>query len=330
MPQFNGLLMRDSLADTGVVPSPGYFYKSPDIICHSQVADPKTFFKANYDQNPNQPLQKGSHFNRIYSRVKNLSASTISNQYVNVYWCQSSLFMTPRLWKPNRLCTEDCTHYVSVDPVPAGAIMVSNDQLLMDGKEVGHVCLVGIVSLDQDPGPSIPDDFNTSDQFVAWIRENQNICVHNLSKLQSFPNRQWERLDHIENPDSKPALYTIDVTVTGVLPDDTDIGVICEPMGINKHSKYKDLIGGHLFANGYCPAGFKGAVTTLGSLPSESAWPEGVKIDTALYHAKQSNDLIAKYAVDWNTFHIKPHQVEGLPENGVLVLLGSCSTEFTK
>ncbi|MBF0175782.1 MAG: hypothetical protein HQL63_02865 [Magnetococcales bacterium] len=60
MPTYDGFLMRDSLSDDGIVPSPGYPYYSPDMIGHAQVADPVSYFTANYATDPNQPLQMGS------------------------------------------------------------------------------------------------------------------------------------------------------------------------------------------------------------------------------------------------------------------------------
>ena len=85
MTTYDGLLMRDNLADNGVVPSPGYPYHSPDIISHSQVEKPDTFFKANYDSNPNEAIELGSRTNRIYVRTKNLSTAAKTRWYISVY-----------------------------------------------------------------------------------------------------------------------------------------------------------------------------------------------------------------------------------------------------
>ena len=57
---YDGLLMRDNLEDTGVVPSPGYPYHSPDIIAHSQVEKPDTFLKLTMIQTLMRPLKLGA------------------------------------------------------------------------------------------------------------------------------------------------------------------------------------------------------------------------------------------------------------------------------
>ena len=60
MTTYDGLLMRDNLADNGVVPSPGYPYHSPDIIAHSQVEKPDTFLKLTMIQTLMRPLNLGA------------------------------------------------------------------------------------------------------------------------------------------------------------------------------------------------------------------------------------------------------------------------------
>lgn len=64
------ILLRDNLKDDGTEVT-NMSYSSPDIITHSQVADSKSFFTANYASDPNEALGTQND-NFIYVRVKNI------------------------------------------------------------------------------------------------------------------------------------------------------------------------------------------------------------------------------------------------------------------
>jgi len=327
MPEFDGLLMRDDTVDTGVVPSPGYYYHSPDVIAHAQVASPKTYFTNNYTTNPNQAVQLGSSENFIYVRAKNLSSSAKSGYYCSVYRSKSSLFMTPSIWKNNKLLTESGNSYVSFDTVQPNGIVVGNDHFLLSGLSSDLFCVIGIASDQQNP--TLPSDFSTYSAYISWVRNNQNVCGNNLRFARDYPNRQFERLDHFANPQSDDVPVLIMVTATG-LPDTTTFGATCVPAGINKSQTVQT--GNILTVSGMVPADFDGTVTTFGTLASGGTWPSGATLTTKVYVGQEAQSDVAKYATPWELFAeigVTPDQIDYLPENGVLVLLGSTGTQFS-
>ncbi|WP_262422210.1 hypothetical protein [Brevundimonas denitrificans] len=198
---YNGLLMRDSLQDTGVIPSPGYPYYSPDLICHEQVADPQSFFTGNYDTDPNQPVQLGSQTNFFYVRTKNLSDGPVSGWYIHCYRSSASLFMTPSIWKNNPLYTRSGNPFVQTGSIASGAVGVGQDNFLLDAISSPLFCMIGVASPSSTP--SIPDGFTSYGDYVLWVRQNQNVCGRNLTYLQSFPDRQFSRLDALSNPSNE-------------------------------------------------------------------------------------------------------------------------------
>jgi hypothetical protein len=215
MPLFNGFLMRDSLTDDGVVPSPGYPYYSPDVIAHAAVADPQTFFSANYGADPSQPIELGSRLNPVYVRAKNLSDQPLSGYSISVYRANTTLFLRPTLWRNNPLSTTSGA--ISV-PLPAtvqpGAIGVGQDSFVLDAIASNLFCLIGIAS--PTPTPVFPADFASYSDYIAWVRTNQNVCGRNLNYVRNYPNRAYERVDAFSNPsttDSVPTLFQ--VTLSG-------------------------------------------------------------------------------------------------------------------
>ncbi len=326
MSLFDGLLMRDTLQDTGVVPSPGYPYYSPDVICHAQVADPKTYFTNNYNSDPNQPVQLGSHLNFVYVRAKNLADSTQSGWYISVYRSPSTLWLTPSLWKDYKLKTQSGVDYVTVDPVQSGQVAVGNDYFILDALQSNYFCVVGIAS--QTPDPALPGSFSNYDDYWNWIRNNQNICGRNLNTIQDFPDRQFERLDEFQNPENEPVPILIQLTASGPLPGGTIFGVTCAPCDINKEQAVSQ--GTILTASGMVPANFSGNVTTFASLPSgTTSWPDGANISTKLYVGQDADSEAAKYATPLEEIGVSREELaEHHTENGVLVLLGSTATAF--
>ena len=359
MPGYNGLLMRDSLQDTGVIPSPGYPYYSPDLICHEQVADPQSFFTGNYDTDPNQPVQLGSQTNFFYVRTKNLSDGPVSGWYIHCYRSSASLFMTPSIWKNNPLYTRSGNPFVQTGSIASGAVGVGQDNFLVgvakaehrvlgnrnaarQGKEHlvalpdgqvlnelrGHEKLgdmIGVASPSSTP--SIPDGFTSYGDYVLWVRQNQNVCGRNLTYLQSFPDRQFSRLDALSNPSNEAVPVLAKVEARGPLPAGTTFGVQCAPAGLNASGDTSNttLITG----SGMTPAQFDGTVTTWGSLPAGvNTWPPGATLTTTLYYGQDIGHAAHQYGEPWERFSVRPGEIEGMPRDGVLVRLGDTGTVF--
>ncbi|GAD59285.1 hypothetical protein IWC96_00995 [Brevundimonas sp. BAL450] len=325
MPGYNGLLMRDSLQDTGVIPSPGYPYYSPDLICHEQVADPQSFFTGNYDTDPNQPVQLGSQTNFFYVRTKNLSDGPVSGWYIHCYRSSASLFMTPSIWKNNPLYTRSGNPFVQTGSIASGAVGVGQDNFLLDAISSPLFCMIGVASPSSTP--SIPDGFTSYGDYVLWVRQNQNVCGRNLTYLQSFPDRQFSRLDALSNPSNEAVPVLAKVEARGPLPAGTTFGVQCAPAGLNASGDTSNttLITG----SGMTPAQFDGTVTTWGSLPAGvNTWPPGATLTTTLYYGQDIGHAAHQYGEPWERFSVRPGEIEGMPRDGVLVRLGDTGTVF--
>lgn len=325
MPVYDGLLMRDSTTDTGVVPSPGYPYYSPDVIAHAQVADPQTFFVSNYSTNPNQPVQLGSHINLIYVRTKNLSTTVKSGWFIHVYRASSSLFMTPSIWLGNKLTTASGNDYVTLGAAQPNQVIVGNDNFILDAITSNLFCLIGVASATQTP--SIPASFSSYTAYVDWVRQNQNVCGNNLTLLRSYPNRSYERTDSFSNPESDSVPVLIKVTASG-LSGGTTFGLQCAPLKINVSQTVSQ--GDTLTGSGMAPPHFSGTVTTFGTLPSgETKWPVGARLDTTVYVGREASDeLAAKYAEDTSKLGIDFDEHELFSPEGVLIRVGDVATEF--
>jgi hypothetical protein len=328
---FNGFLVRDALSDTGVVPSPGYPYYSPDLICHDQVANPTAFFAANYSSDPSQKVQLGSQTNLIYVRAKNLASTTLSGWKMFVYRASGALFLNTNLWRNNRLSTSNGNAFVPLPTTPPGTVAVGTGPMPVDGVFVlsglssNLFCLVAIAS-QTDP-PVIPDPFSRYEDYITWVRSNQNVSGRNLSITRDYRDRQYSRIDSFSNPGTASVPILFQIIVSGDLPAGTTFGITSAPLDVNKSWNISEgREQGH-----YCkaPAGFNGTVTTWGSLPAgNSSWPNGTQIAINIYVGLPSSSPAARYAVDFHSLRLNRGDIPGLGQSGVLVLLGSTATIF--
>ena len=327
MTTYDGLLMRDNLADNGVVPSPGYPYHSPDIISHSQVEKPDAFFKANYDSNPNEAIELGSRTNRIYVRTKNLSTAAKTGWYISVYRSTASLFTNTNLWKTSPLKTAAGHEHISLANLQPNDIGVGGEAFLLSGVDSEYFCLIGIASSTQVP--TIPDPFATFNDYVVWVRANQDVCGNNLTTVRNYPDRTLSRLDEYSNPEDEDVITAFKLTAVR-LPVGTTFGVECPPLNDKKQrtitSNSKSRILG---AGGISPAKFTGNVTTWVTLPSgTTTWPAGGNVSTDLYVGMDLRHASIVYAENLRSIGVDRSEVTALGRRGRLVRVGSTGTHF--
>lgn len=323
MPTFDGFLFRDSLQDTGTVPSPGYPYYSPDIIGHAQVADPATFFTGNYGSDPNQPIEKGSAVNYVYVRAKNLSPTTKSGYYATVYRSNPSLFMNTSVWKGDPLKTQAGDAFVSLPSTATQQIAVGAAPFLLNATTSNRFCVIGMVTPTSTP--TIPDPFASYDAYITWQRTNQNICGRNLHLSYDYPNRNYEQLDEFSNPETMSVPTLFQVTIHGALPANSTFGLTCAPLGLSTTWNVNN--GNVQTASAMTPPSFNGNVTTWATLSSGS-WPSGVWIETIVYVGVSGSAESAVYAeTEWKHLGGVAPQVldESRPQ---LVRVGNCATRF--
>lgn len=324
MVEYNGFLMRTALSDNGSVPAPAYPYHSPDIIGHAQVANPSPYFVQNYSSDPNQPIEKGSAVNYLYTRAKNLSANTLSGYYVSVYRANASLFMRPSIWIHNRLQTHEGESYVQLPSATTGQVVVGQKPFLLNAVASNNFCLIGIASTSQNP--TVPSDFATYDDYIHWVRTNQNVCGRNLRYVQSYANRSYEQLDEFSNPENTAVPTLFQTTVTGSLPSGSKFGLTCAPLGLNESWDISD--GKVRTASSMTPADFNGNVTTWATIPG-GTWPTGVSIQTTVFVGVTSESIAAQYReTEWPQLGGRiPESLDSARPH--LVRLGDCSTVFT-
>ena len=327
MTEYTDLFVRDTLQDTGIIPSSGSPYYSPDIIPYSQVADPQTFFSANYNQDVSQNVEYGV-YNYIYLRAKNLD-SVAQNGQLKLYWSQTSLVMFPDQWVNNVVNVGQTgnPHFSPLTNIAPGAIGVSPVPFVWTPTtfQAYGYCMIGQVITAQHPN-DIPTANMTWAEFVCWVRTHPNICWRNLHIVNNHPDPQYDRLAYFANTEQGPRPMTLRSTCVN-LPVGTTINQVSAPVGMNQSTQITQTPQ-DVYASATVPAGFEGSVQITAILPTGGSWPSNGDIQNTLYVGTEANEPeLFKFGDDWSLHTINAEQA-GLSSSGKLVQVGNFGILF--
>jgi serine protease len=186
MPDLRQLLpdiyVRDNLTDTGNVPAAGAVSISPDVIVTTAtVANPQGTYGAGSPNENVATLGEVVEFgqtNYVYVRLKNRGTGIAARCTASVYWSDVATLVTPSSWKL----------IGTTPPVDVGPALTVTDALPWNSvPATGHYCFVAIVSHPLDPAPVAPTGSWTD--FVAYIRDNNNVTWRNFNVVDVLPNK---------------------------------------------------------------------------------------------------------------------------------------------
>ncbi len=179
------LYIRDHVGDTGV-PHAGPVSASPDIILSpAPVANPQAAFGAGSGTENSATLgfrAEVGQDNHIYVRVLNQGGSPAADVEATVYWSPVATLVTPDLWTRVGSTT--------LPSVPAGEQLTVSGPIVWARADIpaaGHYCFVGLVGHAADPAPG-PADFLNWDNFLRFIRENNNVTWRNFNVEDNLPD----------------------------------------------------------------------------------------------------------------------------------------------
>lgn len=169
--------IRDFVGDTGE-PHMGPVSASPDIILRPMAVDsPQNAFgtgEAVNDATLGSTAEIGQD-NFIYVRVLNQGGSPAMNVEATVFWSPVATLVTPDLWT--------LVGTTLLEEVPVSEQLTVSNAIIWHEADIpaaGHYCFVGLVGNAADPAPG-PADFLSWDNFVRFIRENNNVTWRNFN-----------------------------------------------------------------------------------------------------------------------------------------------------
>jgi hypothetical protein len=325
MANINTILLRDVLGDDGKAVHHQY-YSSPDLICYPQVRNPQSFFTDNYLADVTQAVNTNSRTNALYVRGKNMSGSPVQGR-IQVYRACSSLFMTPSIWKNNKLYTapiddDPAFDYVNISAGPDG-IAVGETPFVLDGTQ-GNFCLVGIAS--DNAGPVIPQDFNSYDSFIQWVTSNPGVCVRNQTLCTIGQRADMEITARLQNPENVTKNGLLIVKVEN-MPIGTEFAAKCTALNYEweaQSQRYNDLFTSTVDIPPYFDGYFTGTVLASQTIPPNA------KFTMEYFYAPQHDSPVYHLGVAAETLLTNTKGNEAAFQclaGHMLVRLGSCTIQ---
>ncbi|WP_125910394.1 hypothetical protein [Burkholderia singularis] len=225
MSKYSGLLVRINPEDVGDIPAEGMEWVSPDIIPYgTQVL---TYEQAvdTYNRDIAQPIVNNLN-NNVYVRCKNINLSeqtTYGN--VNLYYAESSLFLSPEKWNSVTLPAQDNQFGINSGSnfsqnIPQNQIgLVEAPFNLSKLPPDRHWCFIAVVN-NKNKKFQIPTEFSSNAKFAQWVKENPNVAQRNIS-LNSGSNSNVTQYGTISNLNSKPGQFYFILTPHNVQPGTT-------------------------------------------------------------------------------------------------------------
>jgi hypothetical protein len=183
MAQYNDILVRDNLQDTGQIPCSGGMTHSPDIIPQgtSPMSDPTVLIKEDWIKDVGQNLAT-ERTNYIYMRGINLASGATEGEF-HLYYAPAALLLFPDQWQNNFLKTSDGSSSVTVTPKAKDEKVVGFDPFtwapVPPPPGSSHYCMIGRVVTTAHPNP-IPKTGDIDD-FAKYISNNGGMCWRNVA-----------------------------------------------------------------------------------------------------------------------------------------------------
>jgi len=186
------IYIRDSLNDTGIIPSAGTLYMSPDIIIRNELlANPGVDLQDMNDAGLSQDVEAGQD-NYVYLRLQN-RGSVSGNTLVRVYWSEPSSFSSPANW---HLIGSLQVNSIEPDTVHiAGPITWAAAEL----PPLGHFCLVAELDDPLDPAPD-KTLITTGEMYNKFISRSNNFAWKNINVIDMIPGGAIQQSFSVQGP----------------------------------------------------------------------------------------------------------------------------------
>jgi hypothetical protein len=188
--QYQDVFVRDNFGDTGVIPSTGMPWGSPDIIpFQGNILSGSTAATTYNGPDIGMPfVQPGT--NNLYVRALNLCPTATERGAVQLYYSPSSLMMSPSLWINNQVLTAGGGFAVGFVN-QAGSLQLNPNDIcitaeafslssLPSNPQGGHYCLVAVVSTSNTT-VTIPSSFSSNAAFAQWVQNNPAVAWRNIT-----------------------------------------------------------------------------------------------------------------------------------------------------
>lgn len=330
---YNDLYIRDAYSDTGVIPSSGDAYMSPDIIpFREKMLDWSTANSTYAGPDIGKSILNNA-VNNIYVRCKNLNTIAGSGK-VSLYYANFSLILLPNTW--TRVMSSGGVSSLSVvdgsgnTSISAGSVALSNPSFYLTGLPGNfHYCFIAVIQTTTHP-VNIPTQFSSNAEFVQWVQNNPSIGWRNIS-YSSNSVTQIFRTYNFGNINLKDTYFHFNIKGTLFVPG-TKVKCQCTdvscPINFEGSLPEPDKKGNQIVTfQVLIPANFKGDLVTTITSPSGD-FPKGASISIEfLQDPDMSNEL--DLAVCKRFIVASGTEENRILHDAMLIKIGECTIRIT-
>ena len=216
MSKYQGVYLRDNLADDGTQPSVGPGSVSPDIICYQNQL---LLWRDAYDNYGRYLCKEFLHTakNNIYIRARNLSSEPQSCR-VKVFYSSLNILMNPPDWNPVQtsggaaevsLAGERDAHLLQ--PGEMGLVEEAFQLYRVEDENLKY-CILAVCSDKNGEFLNIPDRFDDNEAVFDFLHGHAQIALNNIVVKNPF-QRTFSQSVVFGNHDSEPRAFTFFITV---------------------------------------------------------------------------------------------------------------------
>ncbi|MDF2192781.1 hypothetical protein [Paraflavitalea sp. CAU 1676] len=212
--QWRGMLCRKNIADVGIIPTPGSYTESLDIVCNENTPLQPQQLIENWNNEFWKTPQIGKNY--IYTRTQNLGFLGDITPTVQMFYTTGGFNQPPSSWIQCFTESGSKTHgdviLLNGKPGAMGqGVRGASEAFFFNPTSADHVCVIAVVSYDffddNNPLNLKPGNWNSQ----TWITHNGAAAWHNTD-----PQKKAEESFKFYNQDGTEEKFAFQVNCRNV------------------------------------------------------------------------------------------------------------------
>ncbi len=196
MPLYDDIYMRDNFGDSGITPSTGVPYQSPDIIPFQTGLLDWSTVTSSYANGPDLGMPiVAPGLNNIYMRGFNLQPAGTASGVAQLFYAPASLLLLPPQWGSVQTGTGGgSVQFIN----QAGSSQLNPNDICLGSEafvltnlppaQNDHYCFIGLVNTARHP-ISVPTSFASNAAFAWWVQSNPAVAWRNIAVVDNPVNQ---------------------------------------------------------------------------------------------------------------------------------------------
>lgn len=291
---YQGIYIRDTLKDTGEIPSVQTPTYSPDIICYQNNLLTSDLARETYDKYICMSFIN-HRVNNIFVRARNISDKTLQGK-VKAYYASLNILYNPAKWTAMMTASNQNIVNLVVDAsrdVPPGSVAVVEEAFQLDyiGDSKQHYCMLAVCNNVDGSWIELPQSFSGDAELWRFLQQHPQMAYNNIVVEDAFYGYAAKNIQ-FGNYDNAAREFELRVTVTGGAESLKDCKM--QLISTNAHCQFDIRFELDSPANVYAhrvkvPAHYDGVFTAVISAPNAQKRDFAFTVENMLVTVAEDN-----------------------------------------